>query len=191
MCSWKCSSAPSSNRRRISTMSSNGVALPIAERNTPPNWTQTIIFGVFFNVGIIAINTFQFVVSPLYLHSSTRPFFERLIAYTKHCFGILLLCITQLFAPSKVVLSFTDENGTPLDPEQFIVRDERKKDKNGLGQFRRLNFPDRSIWISNHQVRIDHTFPDCTKDRLLTCYCALVLSRLALPLVPDILRRVS
>ena len=127
----------------------NDYTIPIKTRSSPPNWLQTAIFAILFNASIFTLNAFQFIGAFfLYPLPATRPYFEWVIAFTKRGFGQLLLTISQLFGPTKIVLSFTDEKGNRIDPEQFVKRDP----KNKSGKIQYLDLPRRSVWISNHQV---------------------------------------
>jgi len=63
--------------------------------------------------------------------------------------------ISQFFAPSRIVLSFADESGVDLDPELFVTRDPVSMGGDGTGKVTGLKLPDRSIFISNHQIYLD------------------------------------
>ncbi|KDN52125.1 acyltransferase-domain-containing protein [Tilletiaria anomala UBC 951] len=135
--------------------------LPIASRTSRSHWLQTLVFGIFFNVAIIALNTSQFIFLPLSFLPSTQPLYEKFVAYTKHSFGVLLVSISQLFAPTTIVLSFTDAQGRPIDAQKFVIRDENRRGPDGLGTVTQVKMPDRSVWISNHQVYVDWLYLWC------------------------------
>lgn len=127
----------------------NEYATPIPDRKRPTDWVRTISFALFFNFLIISTNIAQFVILALfYPLQATRPYYERGISYTKAVFSRLIVSISQLFAPSKLIVSCSDENGNYLDPEKIVKR-------NSQGRIIEVLLPDRSIWISNHQVYTD------------------------------------
>lgn len=122
-------------------------ATPIPKRTSPTDWPRTIAFSILFNFLIISTNVTQFISLFLfYPFEATRPYYERNVSYSKSVFSRLIVAISQLFGPTKLVVSCSDENGNALDPEQFAIRDED-------GRVVKFNLPDRSIWMSNHQVR--------------------------------------
>jgi lysocardiolipin and lysophospholipid acyltransferase len=68
--------------------------IPIAERPAHGSWFAAILFPLLFNIGLIGINTAQFLITPLLLFSPvtggwTRTLFDRGIDWTKECFGRL------------------------------------------------------------------------------------------------------
>jgi lysocardiolipin and lysophospholipid acyltransferase len=122
-------------------------ATPIPDRTAPTDWLRTIQFAILFNFLVISTNISQFVaLFLLYPLEVTRPYYERCISYSKAVFSRLIVTISQLFAPTKIVLSCSDEDGNYLDPETLVKRNQN-------GRIIEVNLPDRSIWISNHQVR--------------------------------------
>lgn len=121
-------------------------ATPITDRKAPTDWVRTIEFSLLFNFIIISTNVVQFFIFALfYPFEATRPYYERGISYTKAVFSRLIVCISQLFAPTKLVVSCSDENGNYIDPEKLVRR-------NAKGRVVEFTLPDKSIWISNHQV---------------------------------------
>jgi 1-acyl-sn-glycerol-3-phosphate acyltransferase len=122
------------------------VAIP--KRTRPTDWVRTIAFALYFNTCIIFCHIPQYFIALLYPFSATRPYYEKLIQYTKLCFGRTIVAITQLFAPTTLVLTCSDEDGNVVDPETLITRDAR-------GNLRQLRLPQKSLWISNHQVYTD------------------------------------
>lgn len=121
-------------------------AIPIPERKESTDWVRTIEFSILFNLLIISTNIAQFLFLALfYPLDATRPYYERSISYSKSVFSRLIVAISQLFAPTKLVISCSDENGKSLDPEKLVKR-------NSKGRIVNLQLPDRSVWISNHQV---------------------------------------
>lgn len=134
------SSSPSPSPSRIPVTS-----IPIPSRSTESSYLQTIAFGLLFNSCIIFTNLTQFLFLPLNLIPFTKPYYESLLSYTKLAFGRTLVLISQLFGPTKLVLSWEDQNGNTLDPELFVTR-------NGKGDIVKVDMPKRSVWMSNHQV---------------------------------------
>lgn len=121
-------------------------SVPIPKRGAPPKYLQTTVFALFFNTSIILANLSQFLFLTLYPFPITRPLYEKAITYTKLLFGRLLVAISQLFGPTKLVVSYSDENGKALDPEVLVQR-------NADGSVEKIDLPSKSVWISNHQVR--------------------------------------
>lgn len=119
--------------------------IPIKERKRPTDWPRTIAFSLFFNLSIILTHGLQLILSILYPFRLTRPYYEVFVQYTKLAFGRLIIAITQLFAPSKLVISCSDPHGNYVDPETFVSRDKK-------GNIEQINLPRKSIWMSNHQV---------------------------------------
>lgn len=121
-------------------------AIPIPERKEPTDWVRSIQFSLLFNFLIISTNIAQFLFLALfYPLDATRPYYERCISYSKAVFSRLIVAISQLFAPTKLVISCSDQNGNALDPEKLVKR-------NSKGRIVEFQLPDRSVWISNHQV---------------------------------------
>ncbi|UZJ52037.1 hypothetical protein CBS101457_001357 [Exobasidium rhododendri] len=130
-------------------------AIPIPDRKRPTDWIRTLSFALYFNYVIIATNCAQFVaLALLYPLQATRPYYETSISYTKLIFGRLIITLSQLFAPTKLIVSCSDEDGKYLDPEKFVRR-------NSKGRIVEVLLPERSIWISNHQVYTDWLYIWC------------------------------
>lgn len=123
-------------------------AVPIPERKDPPALLRTATFAVFFNASIILTNLTQFIVSPLYVLPITRPLYESAIAYTKLGFGRLIVAISQLFGPTRLVITYQKEDGSVGDANEILRRDKK-------GVFEGLQLPAKSVWMSNHQVYTD------------------------------------
>jgi hypothetical protein len=132
-------------------------ATPIPERTAPTDWPRTIQFSILFNLLIISTNISQFVFFLLlYPLEDTRSYYERCICYSKSVFSRLIVAISQLFAPTKIVISCSDENGNYLDPEKLVKRNKK-------GRVIEFSMPDRSVWIANHQVRCSRV--KCMSDK--------------------------
>lgn len=133
--------------RMTDTVYKSDYATPIPDRTAPTDWLRTIQFSILFNLLIISTNISQFVFFLLlYPTQVTRPYYERCICYSKSVFSRLIVAISQLFAPTKIVISCSDENGNYLDPEKLVKRNQK-------GRVIEFSLPDRSVWIANHQVR--------------------------------------
>ncbi|KDQ63833.1 hypothetical protein JAAARDRAFT_54021 [Jaapia argillacea MUCL 33604] len=131
-------------------------ATEIAAR-PPRTWGQVlnaIVFGVVFNVACLMINASQFLfLLPLRIlpFKTTRKLYEEGIRYTKGSFAILLILMSQWFAPTKLVVSFeTQGKGgfTDEEIENMVVRNES-------GRVIALKSPTRIVFIANHQVYSD------------------------------------
>lgn len=123
-------------------------AVPIPARPEEPAWLQTTLFTIYFMASILLAHFTQNIVQPLRLFPSTQKAYQWIINRTKGTFGKLLVSMTGIFAPSKLVVSFRDEQGNLLDPDQFVTYEPD-------GTVKKINLPKRSIWISNHQVYTD------------------------------------
>ncbi|PWN90411.1 acyltransferase-domain-containing protein [Acaromyces ingoldii] len=138
----------------MSKMVAQEWTVPIPKRTTPPKYLQTGVFAVLFNTSIILANLTQFLALGLYPLPITRPYYERAIAYTKLSFARLLVAISQLFGPTKLVVSCSDPQGNALDPERIV---KRRVD----GTVSHVELPSKSVWISNHQVYTDWLYLWC------------------------------
>ena len=127
--------------------------IPIEERHETSQWPTLVAIAAFM-VGVCLVPHLGQHLSLLLFYPLpfTRPLFDVVMARTKRFFGLLLVVLNQTWAPTQMVLTFTDEEGNPLDPEQFVSRDKTKNKMDPEGQVVRLIMPDRSIWMSNHQV---------------------------------------
>ncbi|KAK0520545.1 hypothetical protein OC834_006996 [Tilletia horrida] len=129
-------------------------SIPIADRPGPVKWVQLVLFVAVFLFAMLCEHGTQLLLFPLSFSPKTRPLYEEGIAYTKLAFGRNLCLISQLFAPSRIVVSFADESGRYLDPELFVVRAPGAYNS-GAGRITKLNLPERSVLISNHQIYLD------------------------------------
>lgn len=122
--------------------------VPINERKRPTDWVRTILFGIYFNACILFVHSFQYFIALLYPISNTRRYYEILIQYTKRNFGKVIVAITQLFAPTTITLTCSDAQGNLIDPEHLVKRDSN-------GNVNKIQLPQKSVWISNHQIYTD------------------------------------
>ncbi|KAK9701433.1 hypothetical protein K7432_011724 [Basidiobolus ranarum] len=107
---------------------------------------RTAAFVVFF-LGQAAIINFSQIVA-LILKPINNGSFERFINYSQRLFGVLLVAITELFAPSSFVIT--------ADPEAADIFNNTSKDS-----LKQLSFPDRIILIANHQIYADWIYLWC------------------------------
>ncbi|CAO1619745.1 unnamed protein product [Parajaminaea phylloscopi] len=124
----------------------SSVAIP--ERPASKSLLQTIVFSVYFMSCIVLCHSVQVVLQPFRLFPQTKFIATAVNQWAKGAFGKCLVNMTWLFSPGNVVLSFRDEHGNLLDPQEFVTL-------NSDGRLDTLNLPKRSIWISNHQVYTD------------------------------------
>jgi len=93
----------------------------------------------YFLSGALAVNFSQFLGTPLYLIN--QDWYNAWIAFTKQSFGLLTMTLTSAFAPTKVIVS-----GDKSVRGQLL--------KTTDGQLL-LDFPQRLVLISNHQIYTD------------------------------------
>lgn len=97
---------------------------------------------------IVLCHSIQVLLQPFKYFAATEFIGRNVNEWAKGSFGRCLVNMSWTFSPSNLVLSFRDEHGQILDPDQFV-------DLNPDGSVSQLNLPKRSIWISNHQVYTD------------------------------------
>lgn len=133
-------------------------SLPIAGRPAIPlrRWPVAIAFTILHPLGHLTIHAAQLllifcvalplriVCAPFGL-SYGRRFHDEVVRWTKGCYALLMLLVTQLFAPTEVTLSLEGEN---LQPEKVLVRDSD-------GRLVGFNFPKKLVVMGNHQVYSD------------------------------------
>ncbi|KAE8230107.1 hypothetical protein CF326_g4899 [Tilletia indica] len=134
-------------------------SIPITDRQGPVKWPSLVAFAAVFLIGMLCEHGTQLLLWPLYFSDSTRPYYERGVAYTKLAFGRNLCLISQLFAPSTLVVSFADDSGRYLDPENFVTRAQSPYGAGAAGvkggKVTGLNLPGRAVVIANHQIYLD------------------------------------
>ncbi|PWN36298.1 uncharacterized protein FA14DRAFT_53918 [Meira miltonrushii] len=128
--------------------------IPISERKRPTDWVRTILFGVYFNACILFIHSFQYFIGLLYPFPGSRRYYEILIQYTKRGFGKTIVAISQLFAPTTIILTCSDTEGNIINPEELVQRDTN-------GNVKKIQLPQKSVWISNHQIYTDWLYLWC------------------------------
>lgn len=157
--------------------------VPLSDRPTAPRrLAKTLAVLVWFHVSCFMINGLQFVVSPLRI--LFPRVYQRTIAYTKHAFGLLLVSMSQLFAPTRLVLSFTDAQGAPVDPAPFVRRDPGHG--TDPGRVTRLNLPARSVAMANHQIYLDWLYLWCAAYYADLSSCIYIILKASLKWVPVI-----
>ncbi|GMK59947.1 hypothetical protein CspeluHIS016_0901640 [Cutaneotrichosporon spelunceum] len=116
--------------------------IPIADR--PPRhgclWSQ-IVFPLVFNLGILGLNSAQFLCLPLLLLPGGKRLFNWAIDWTKDGFGRLLIAITVLCAPTSLTIT----TNAPPELSGLVTRDGKL----------RVNLPPRLVLMANHQAYTD------------------------------------
>ncbi|KAK0543930.1 hypothetical protein OC845_005871 [Tilletia horrida] len=141
----------------LSTAKKPRSSIPISEREGPVKYVQLVTFVAVFLFAMLCEHGTQILLWPLFYFDSTRPIYDRGVAYTKKAFAHNLCLISQLFAPTKLVISFSDESGKLLDPETFVTR--APSSYNGAsivkGKVTGVSLPQRAVVFSNHQIYLD------------------------------------
>ncbi|QGA17041.1 hypothetical protein EYB26_004711 [Talaromyces marneffei] len=100
---------------------------------------RSLLLATWFNGCCVCIFMTQLIGAPLYFVN--KNYYYAYMAMTKQCFGILIVTITQWGAPTVVRVS-GDES----------VKGQIQLGANGL---LKTNFPDRLVFVANHQVYTD------------------------------------
>ncbi|KAK5099614.1 hypothetical protein LTR70_002305 [Exophiala xenobiotica] len=111
--------------------------------------SRAVQLSSYFLSGALAINLSQFLGTPLYMIN--QDWYNAWIAFTKQSFGLLTMSLTQMFSPTKVIVS----------------GDESVRDGTLL-----LDFPERIVLIANHQIYTDWLY------LWWTAYCSGMHGRL-------------
>ncbi|KAF9454892.1 hypothetical protein P691DRAFT_799900 [Macrolepiota fuliginosa MF-IS2] len=136
--------------------------LPISAR-PPALWTQTfktIAFFVLWLLASVMINGTQFfILLPIRLlpFRSTRRLYYEGIRWTKGCFGCLLMLMCQLFAPTKLRVTFETQGPGKFSKEEI----DRVVEKNTEGKVVSLNLPTKFVLTANHQIYADWWYAWC------------------------------
>ncbi|KZP32349.1 hypothetical protein FIBSPDRAFT_722715 [Athelia psychrophila] len=136
----------------------------------PKTWAQTANragFALVFNLGAGMIHLVQLcVLLPLAIIGAVLPggrgrwvrgVYEDGARYCKGACATLLVLATQWFAPTTLRLTFETTGQGALSPAQLadlVVRD-------ASGRVIKLNLPQQSVMISNHQVYADWWYAWC------------------------------
>lgn len=118
--------------------------------------SRALALSSYFLSGAVAINLSQVLGTPLALIN--QDWYNAWIAFTKQSFGLLTMTLTQTFSPTKVIVS-----GDASVRGQIL----RKPDGTLL-----LDFPQRIVLISNHQIYTDWLY------LWWTAYCSGMHGRL-------------
>ncbi|KDN37273.1 acyltransferase-domain-containing protein [Tilletiaria anomala UBC 951] len=153
--------APTTTTSTVSGGSKDTYAVPITQRHESWHLLTATLVLLYMVISCGMPHISQYLILPLAVFPSSQPFHEIISYPYKRFFGCILVSVSQLLAPTKLVLTFTDEEGNPLDPEQFVTRDSRKKSDDPKGKITLLKMPDRSVWISNHQIYTDWIYLWC------------------------------
>ncbi|CAG8472403.1 2824_t:CDS:2 [Gigaspora rosea] len=94
---------------------------------------RSAAFCVFYAVQSIAINFSQFAA--LLIWPLNKNLFRNIIIHTQKCYGILLVTITQFFAPCDIIITTDESAKGVLSPSPNC----------------KFNIPEKIILIGNHQ----------------------------------------
>ncbi|KAK4052735.1 hypothetical protein OIV83_002022 [Microbotryomycetes sp. JL201] len=114
-------------------------ALPIPQRPKHGNLALGIVWAVLFNVCIVLTH-----VTQLILIVAPRRILHKV---TKSIFGVILVAMTQIFAPTKLVVTV----GHGVDEQTALERD-------GRGNVTGIKLGTHSVWMSNHQTLCDWVY---------------------------------
>ncbi|RIB20980.1 acyltransferase-domain-containing protein [Gigaspora rosea] len=98
---------------------------------------RSAAFCVFYAVQSIAINFSQFAA--LLIWPLNKNLFRNIIIHTQKCYGILLVTITQFFAPCDIIITTDESAKGVLSPSPNC----------------KFNIPEKIILIGNHQIYAD------------------------------------
>ncbi|OBZ78790.1 putative acyltransferase CST26 [Grifola frondosa] len=136
-------------------------SIPISAR--PRTWAQAlhcVVFLVVFISGCLMINASQFVVLlPLTLlpFPWARKMFYEGIRYSKGAFGTLIVLVSQLFAPTTLVVSFEKDGPGKFTDEEVASLVER----DAGGRVVAVHLPQKAVLIANHQIYADWWYAWC------------------------------
>lgn len=125
-------------------------------KSQPSVASRAVAMSSYFLSGALAINLSQFLGTPLYMIN--QDWYNAWIAFTKQSFGLLTMSLTQMFSPTKVIVS-GDES----------VRGQLLRQTDGTLL---LDFPKRIVLIANHQIYTDWLY------LWWTAYCSGMHGRL-------------
>lgn len=103
---------------------------------------RSLLLATWFNLCCVCIHVTQLIGAPLYYIN--KNYFYAYMALTKQCFGILMITITQVGAPTIVRVSGDDS----VKGQIHLTADGRLK----------TEFPDRLAFVANHQVYTDWVY---------------------------------
>ncbi|KAJ3551374.1 hypothetical protein NM688_g4742 [Phlebia brevispora] len=86
-----------------------------------------------------------------------QKLYEEGVRYSKGAFGALLVFVSQLFAPTTMIISFERDGVGRIcqeDIDRMVVRDE-------TGRVLALNLPQKAVLIANHQIYADWWYAWC------------------------------
>ncbi|BEJ18203.1 hypothetical protein CspHIS471_0704800 [Cutaneotrichosporon sp. HIS471] len=116
--------------------------IPIADR---PAWHgrlwSRIVFPLVFNLGILGLNSAQFLCLALLFFPGGKQLYKRAIDWTKDGFGRLLIAITVLCAPTSLTIT----TNAPPELSGLVTHDGKL----------RVNLPPRLVLMANHQAYTD------------------------------------
>ncbi|PLW06794.1 hypothetical protein PCANC_26877, partial [Puccinia coronata f. sp. avenae] len=108
---------------------------------------QSIQFNAFFFSSIIFLHLTQLLVFPFVLLLNNTLVAHLRLKYNclaRKTFAIILILVTQIFAPTNLVLTSDDS----IDLEKLVRRDKH-------GKVIAIDLPSHSIIMANHQIYAD------------------------------------
>ncbi|BEI87178.1 hypothetical protein CcaverHIS002_0705240 [Cutaneotrichosporon cavernicola] len=116
--------------------------IPIADR---PAWHgrlwSRIVFPLVFDLGILGLNSAQFLCLALLLLPGGKQLYKRAIDWTKDGFGRLLIAITVLCAPTSLTIT----TNAPPELSGLVTHNGKL----------RVHLPPRLVLMANHQAYTD------------------------------------
>ncbi|KAH7915340.1 acyltransferase-domain-containing protein [Hygrophoropsis aurantiaca] len=130
--------------------------LPISARpaKTTRQKLNAALFIAVFLPACIIVNAFQFMfLLPLKLlpFAWSNELYNEGIRYTKGAFAILMNLMNQVFAPTRLSITFERDGQGKLTEEEV----QRIVERDGSGKVTSLRLPTKSVIIANHQVYSD------------------------------------
>ncbi|PVG04606.1 hypothetical protein CPB86DRAFT_720875 [Serendipita vermifera] len=122
-------------------------SIPIPQRPKPDlkGHLRRVVVSLFLLVCFVQINALQFCLLPLAVLPGTRGYYADGIRYTKRTFGISIVFISQLFAPTSFRVTYDTSNMAGID---WMIKDPQ------TGSIT-LNWPKKVVTIANHQMYAD------------------------------------
>ncbi|EGG08946.1 uncharacterized protein MELLADRAFT_77256 [Melampsora larici-populina 98AG31] len=127
-------------------------SIPVKNRSPKSKSIIRLInFNVLFFISLLLLHSTQLIFFPLiFFKSGFNGFFWKLNSFAKQVFGIVLVVATQIFGPTKLVITVDDG----IDLRQMVKRDKS-------GRVISLDLPKRSVTMANHQIYADWLYIWC------------------------------
>ncbi|KAH9812254.1 acyltransferase-domain-containing protein [Melampsora americana] len=129
-------------------------SIPVKNRSIKSkSINRLIIFNSLFFISLLLLHSTQLIFFPLiFFKSSFNGLFWKINSFAKQVFGIVLVVATQIFAPTKLVITLDDDHD--LDLRKIVKRDRS-------GRVISLDLPKRSVTMANHQIYADWLYIWC------------------------------